>query len=78
MNSHAEKILETALSLTASERAELAASLIASLDSEQDLDIDQAWADEIKRRIASIDNGQVELIPWDEVMGSMQKNSLTR
>jgi putative addiction module component (TIGR02574 family) len=29
--------------------------------------VEAAWADEIKRRLADIDTGIVELIPWEEV-----------
>lgn len=32
-----------------------------------DQDIEAAWSDEIKRRLAEIDAGTVELIPWEEV-----------
>jgi putative addiction module component (TIGR02574 family) len=34
-------------------------------DSEQD--IEAAWSKEIERRLAEIDAGSVELIPWEEV-----------
>ena len=73
METHAQHILQTALSLAANERAEIAASLIESLDEEIDADVNAAWADEVKRRIESIDHGQVQLIPWDEVMRSMRE-----
>jgi putative addiction module component (TIGR02574 family) len=32
---------------------------------------DANWADEIKRRLEAIDNGEVQLIPWEEVLESM-------
>jgi putative addiction module component (TIGR02574 family) len=75
METHAEHILQTALALPATERAEIAASLIESLDSAVDAEVDAAWADEVKRRIESIDSGQVQLIPWDDVIGSMRARS---
>ena len=68
MNSDSKQLLRTALSLPESERAEIAASLIESLDSGTDDDVDAAWAAEIQRRIASIDHGEVKLIPWTDVM----------
>jgi putative addiction module component (TIGR02574 family) len=37
-----------------------------------DEEFDANWADEIKRRLKEIDNGEVQLIPWEEVLGSMR------
>jgi hypothetical protein len=45
-----EKLLEDALKLSLSERAELAAELLASLDGARDEDAAAAWAAEIDRR----------------------------
>jgi len=73
MSTLANDILRTALSLGPNERAEIAASLIASLDPPAGEDIDAAWAEEIKRRIESIDNGDVQLIPSDEVLRAMRE-----
>jgi putative addiction module component (TIGR02574 family) len=61
-----QQLLTAALSLPESERAELAASLIRSLDPEVDPDAEAAWASEIQRRVASIDDGTARLIPWDD------------
>ena len=71
MNTHLQQILRSALALPESDRAEIAASLIHSLDTGTDEDADAAWAAEIQRRIESIDNGEVKLVPWDEVMREM-------
>jgi putative addiction module component (TIGR02574 family) len=73
MSSEAKDILRTALNLEPNERAELAASLIASLDPKKDEDVEGAWAEEIKRRIEQIDKGEVRLIPSDEVMRAMRE-----
>lgn len=73
MNSESRQILETALSLPDSERAELAASLFLSLDAEFDEDCNQAWAGEVASRIKSIDDGTVELVPWANVMDEMRR-----
>jgi putative addiction module component (TIGR02574 family) len=32
-----------------------------------DEDIEAAWSKEVERRLAEIDAGSVELIPWEEV-----------
>jgi putative addiction module component (TIGR02574 family) len=72
MNIQSQQLLESALSLPESDRAELAASLIHSLDPVCDSDVDAAWAEEIRRRIESIDRGEVKLVPWDDVMQEMR------
>jgi putative addiction module component (TIGR02574 family) len=59
-------LLERALRLSASERAELAGSLIDSLSSAEDGDVDEAWQAEVSRRLAEVDTGGVELSPWSE------------
>ena len=71
MDMTSQRVIQSAMALPESERAELAASLIRSLDSPTEDDVDAAWAAEIRRRIASIDNGEVRLIPWDEVMSDL-------
>ena len=50
MNVQSQEVLQSALA----DRAEVAASLIRSLDSDADEDADAAWAAEIQRRVESI------------------------
>jgi putative addiction module component (TIGR02574 family) len=73
MTSQASDLLQSALSLSPTERGEIAASLIASLEPVQVDDVESAWAAEIKRRIESIDAGEVQLIPAEEVMRAMRE-----
>lgn len=61
-----EKVRSEALSLSESERAELAHSLVASLDGPADRDAEHAWDAEIQRRLAEIDAGTAQLIDRDE------------
>jgi hypothetical protein len=56
-----EKLLEDALKLALSERAELAAELLASLDGAPDADAEAAWAAEIERRAARAVNDRLKL-----------------
>ena len=72
MNIESERLLQSVLALPESDRAHIAASLIHSLDTETDEDVDAAWAAEIQRRIESVDNGEVKLVPWDDVMREMR------
>jgi putative addiction module component (TIGR02574 family) len=68
MNTQSQELLQSALALPEAERAEMAASLIRSLDPETDENVDAAWASEIQRRVEAIDRGEVRLIPWDDLM----------
>jgi putative addiction module component (TIGR02574 family) len=72
MNTHSQEVLQVALTLPEAERAEIAASLIRSLEEETDGDADAAWAAEIQRRVDAIDRGEVRLIPWDSVMQELR------
>ncbi len=38
-----------------------------TLDPITEPDVEAAWSTEIERRLAEIDAGTVELIPWDDV-----------
>ena len=67
-----QQLLSQAMQLPSPERGRLAAMLIDSLETEVDDDADQAWADEIQRRIDDINTGRVKLIPWSEVRRRMR------
>ena len=66
-------VLEEALKLTANERAEVAEQLIASLDEVPDTDVEQAWQEEVRRRLQQVERGEVELIDSDTVMAELRK-----
>lgn len=66
MTRKAEELLEEALSLTIEDRADLAASLLESLDGPDDPDVEEAWAQEVERRIRDAESGKVKLLPWAE------------
>ena len=60
-------LLKHALTLSDKERAELASSLIDSLDPTVDADAEQAWQEEIARRLEEVESGRINAIPSDEV-----------
>jgi putative addiction module component (TIGR02574 family) len=60
-------LLEKALTLTEEERAELAGSLLQSLDQSIDEDAETARQKEVLRRVDELNCGQATTIPWDEV-----------
>ncbi len=67
-----EKLRSQVLSLSESERAELASQLIKSLDGPADEGVAEAWEEEIVRRIAQIDSGEAELLSLDEFRRRMR------
>jgi putative addiction module component (TIGR02574 family) len=60
-------LFRDASELSERDRATLAGLLIESLEADPDPDVEAAWSDEIKRRVADIDAGNVETIPWEDV-----------
>ncbi|HEY3412690.1 MAG TPA: addiction module protein [Armatimonadota bacterium] len=72
MSSTAKSILESALALAPTERAEIAEGLLSSLD-RPDPSIDALWAEEAERRIAAYDAGEVPAIPADQVFAEAER-----
>ena len=66
MSTDVQELLNTALRLPDKDRAELAASLIESLDQPFDADAQAAWAEEIQRRVSDMDRGAVRAVRWEE------------
>ncbi|MBW8907134.1 MAG: addiction module protein [Betaproteobacteria bacterium] len=67
------ELKKKAAQLSEAERAELALSLIESLDGPAEADVEEAWRREIERRISQIDGGEVKLIPGDEVFARLRR-----
>ncbi len=68
-----QQLTEAALSLPEPQRIDLAASLIHSLEPDPDPQAETLWADEIKRRLESIDDGTAKLFPADEIFAEMKQ-----
>lgn len=60
------QIESAALSLSASDRANLARRLIDSLDVE--VSVEREWVNEIARRVEELESGQVPPVPGEEVL----------
>jgi putative addiction module component (TIGR02574 family) len=67
MSKDVTALFRDASELSERDRATLAGLLIESLEADAEPDVEAAWSDEIKRRVADIDAGNVETIPWEEV-----------
>jgi putative addiction module component (TIGR02574 family) len=65
MTQEAAELLKKA-SFPVSERADLAGSLIESLDEAHDPSVEAAWDEEVQRRMADIDSGKVKPISLEE------------
>ena len=73
----AEKLYEDALALPAETRVELTERLVASLAADVPAEIQRAHIDEVRKRIAQVESGEVNLIPGDEALARV-RNLLTQ
>lgn len=67
MAKSARELFEEAMRLAPEERATLMRLLVDTLDAESEEGVEEAWRVEIERRIADLDSGVVEAIPWEEL-----------
>ena len=71
-----KRIESEALELSSTDRARLATRLIVSLEDEtvddDPAEVEAAWDEEIRRRLAELDAGTAELIPADEVFAELR------
>ena len=65
MGDAARKLRDEVLALPEDERELLALDLMASLE-RPDPAWEDAWANEIDRRLAEVRNGTVETVPWED------------
>jgi putative addiction module component (TIGR02574 family) len=66
MGDEAKELLKKALTLPVAERAELAGSLIESLEEAEDESVKAAWDEEIYRRMEDLDFGKVKPVSLEE------------
>lgn len=67
------EIKEKASRLSETEKAELALSLIESLDGPADPDVEESWRLEIERRVGQVERGEVKLVSGDEVFAQLRR-----
>jgi putative addiction module component (TIGR02574 family) len=71
-----EALLQEALKLPHTERADIAAELLASLDEEPAdslEEVEKAWAAEIERRARRVLAGESEGVPWEQVKQRIER-----
>ncbi len=67
-----EEIFRDAMSLPPDARAELTERLVESLAQYVSPEITEAQLAEVRRRIAQVESGEVEIVPGDEVLASVR------
>ncbi len=67
MTQEATELLQRALALSEEERAELASTLIDSLDTLLDPSAEAAWQEEIAQRSDELQSGKISLVSWQTV-----------
>ena len=77
MSEQAQAIFDEAMKLPIGERESLVSRLMRANDEEPLTDAelaahDEAWAPEIRRRIAELESGQVQTVPWSEVRAELR------
>jgi putative addiction module component (TIGR02574 family) len=69
----ARELFEEAMRLDPEERATLMRLLIANLDAESEEGVEDAWRVEVERRMAELDSGSVQTIPWEELRARLYR-----
>jgi putative addiction module component (TIGR02574 family) len=77
MTREASRLLEEALQLNAEDRARMASQLLASLD-EQQQDVREAWAAEIRRRLSQADADPASDEDWRAAIDEIRRDVLRR
>lgn len=69
----ARELFDEAMRLDPRERGMLLRLLIDALDDETEDGVEDAWRAEVERRMAELDSGSVEAIPWEEVRARLYR-----
>jgi len=71
------ELLAEALQLPLDERAKIAADLLESLE-EAEVDVEEAWAREIERRVGAARAGELASTDWRTVLDRVEREVLGR
>ncbi len=67
------ELSQRARELVPEDRARLAEELLASLEGGLEPEVDAAWDEELRKRIAEVESGTVKLVPADEVFARARR-----
>lgn len=73
MQATKDSILTQALTLPEEQRVEIADQLYQSIHGPVDPEVEAAWEEEIARRLKEIDEGRVEMMPWEQVRDELRR-----
>ena len=73
MDPDAERLLAERLKLPAPERAELVRKVLARLEQPPADEVEAAWAEELGRRLRSIENGSARMLSMEEFEAFMRR-----
>lgn len=78
MSKAAHEVFADALALSEEDRGRLAERLVESLNAPTELGAEEAWSDEIQRRLARFEAGQATSIPMSEAIARMHRAARER
>ncbi|WP_394822843.1 addiction module protein [Pendulispora albinea] len=78
MNTRAKRVLMEAMALSTKERAEIASELLATLEDQIDADAEEAWGQEIERRVRESLSGVGKTRDLNEALDDIQARLRTR
>lgn len=68
-----EQILTEAMKWPTPSRAYVAEKLLETLDFEEDVELSEEWLAEIRRRVATIEAGQAQMLPAEKVFAAIRR-----
>jgi putative addiction module component (TIGR02574 family) len=74
MSGAAQTLLHAALKLPTRDRAQVAAKLLESLDGEDDVELETAWAAEVERRADEAERDPAVLVDWSVVKAEIERD----
>ena len=77
MTRAARDLLDEALELPLDDRAKIAAELLESLQ-ETEAEVEEAWTDEIRKRVAAARAGELQSTDWRTVLDRVEREVLGR
>ena len=72
MTARIKQVIENIKKLSADEKALVAHCLISSLETRQDENVEEAWADLAEKRYAELVSGSVKPVSWEEIKNEIK------
>jgi putative addiction module component (TIGR02574 family) len=72
MTANIKQVIENIKKLSADEKALIAHCLISSLETRQDENVEEAWADLAEKRYAELVSGSAKPVSWEEIKNEIK------